>query len=552
MRTVGGDEVKLSDFAGKVVILDFWATWCGPCIASFPHTQKIAVKYKAQDVVVLASGTSDTTAAFTKWISSNAAKFPDLIWAFDPNERGSATFEERASSKQYRVMGLPCQFVIGRDGKVVATILGNGGEGDARTEAALAEAGVDVDAAIVEEGQRQLARNAEDEKLRAEAAQVPRAPFNEGFGGIKTGNLWPDVELLKADGSKALLSTVSGGRVTVLGIWAGQHGPGDEFLAIWRAWSQKYPDVTFAGLGSFATAADTVAWGTANAEAFPFPLFIDPAGPPPSLARPLDEADEEERDAFRKAIGEHYRSLATVKAAGILPPLPSTIVLDAAGKLVGWSDGFGPAYSDGIANLLLRAGVKLADPDLPSKVWTSEETRPAVPEPVGARLEIGAMAPDFISRTLDGNEVTLSALAGKVVILDFWATWCGPCLAAMPHKQEVAARYKDQGVIVLGSCTNDVRGAFEDWLKVNATKYPDIVWSHDEAERTPERASNKLYGVTGIPTQFIIDRAGKVVDIVVGYRKGDVILDAALAKAGVTVDAETVAKGQQQRAARGE
>jgi thiol-disulfide isomerase/thioredoxin len=552
MRTKDGHELKLSDFKGKVVILDFWATWCGPCLASFPHTQKIAAKYKDQGVVVLASGTSDTNAGFIKWISSNAPKFPNLIWAFDPNERGSTTFEDRASSRQYRVMGLPTQFVIGRDGKVVATILGNGGEGDARTEAALAEAGVDVDAAIVEEGQRQFARNAEEEKRRAEAAQVPLAPFTEGFGRIKTGESLPDVELLKTDGSKALLSTVTSGRVSVLGIWAGQHGPGDAFLAIWRDWSNKYPEVSFVGVGGFATSAETAAWETANAEKCPFPLFIDPAGPPPIPVRPLDEASDEEKDAFRRASIGHYQSLATVKMAGILPPLPSTIVVDADGKLVGWSDGFGPAYSDGIANLLLRAGVELAPADLPAKVWTAAETKPEEPQAVGAPLKIGATAPDFTSQGLDGKDVKLSDLIGKVVILDFWATWCGPCLIAMPHTQEVAARYKDQGVIVLGSCTNDLRAPFENWVKANASKYPDMIWTHDKAERKPERASNKLFGVTGIPTQYIIDRTGKVVDIVAGYREGEVLLDAALAKAGVNVDPEILTKAKQQRALRGE
>jgi thiol-disulfide isomerase/thioredoxin len=158
-------------------------------------------------------------------------------------------------------------------------------------------------------------------------------------------------------------------------------------------------------------------------------------------------------------------------------------------------------------------------------------------------LKIGATAPDFTSQTLDRKDVKLSDYRGQVVILDFWATWCGPCMAAMPHTQEVAAQYKDQGVVVLGSCTRDSRAKFEQWVRVNQGKYPDIVWTHDSAERTPERASAKLYGVGGIPTQFIIDREGKVVDIVVGYLKGEVILDAALAKAGVKVDPAIIEKG---------
>jgi hypothetical protein len=91
-------------------------------------------------------------------------------------------------------------------------------------------------------------------------------------------------------------------------------------------------------------------------------------------------------------------------------------------------------------------------------------------------------------------------------------------------------------VVILGSATNDTRVAFERWVQVNQAKYPDIIWSHDAAERGPTRASRALYGVTGIPTQFIIDREGRIAEIVVGYLRGEVLLDAALAKAGIKVD----------------
>jgi thiol-disulfide isomerase/thioredoxin len=158
-------------------------------------------------------------------------------------------------------------------------------------------------------------------------------------------------------------------------------------------------------------------------------------------------------------------------------------------------------------------------------------------------LKIGTVAPDFTSQTLEGKDVKLSDYRGKVVILDFWATWCGPCLASMPHTQEVSAHYKDQGVVVLANCTSDTRRKFESWVKANQAKYPDIIWTHDKAEKSPDRVSRKIFGVGGIPTQFIIDREGKIVDIVGGYMEGEVILDAALAKAGIKVAPEIVAKG---------
>jgi hypothetical protein len=107
----------------------------------------------------------------------------------------------------------------------------------------------------------------------------------------------------------------------------------------------------------------------------------------------------------------------------------------------------------------------------------------------------------------------------------------------------VAAHYKNQGVVVLASCTSDDRKKFDTWVKRNQAQYPDINFSHDPQERGPNRASHKLYGVGGIPQQFIIDRDGKVAALVTGYLKGESILDAALAKAGIKVDPALIAKG---------
>jgi thiol-disulfide isomerase/thioredoxin len=140
--------------------------------------------------------------------------------------------------------------------------------------------------------------------------------------------------------------------------------------------------------------------------------------------------------------------------------------------------------------------------------------------------------------------VKLSDFRGKVVVLDFWATWCGPCIASMPHTKEVAARYKEQGVVVLGSCTNDTRAAFEKWVKANRAKYPDFIFAHDPAERSPASISDKLYGVAGIPQQFVIDREGKIVALVTGYLPGEVMLDAALAKASIKVDPAIIAQAE--------
>ncbi len=551
---VSGREVRVSDFKGKVLILDFWATWCGPCIASFPHTQAIAAKYKDQDVVVLAAGTSDTIEKFKEWIPKNQSKYPDLRFTYDPKERGSSEFENRASSKLYRVEAIPTQFVIGRDGVIAAMVLGNS-PGDARTEAALAKVGVKVDAATVAKGEQQLKDAAEEAVRRAaEAARLaanPPPPFMPELGKLKGGAEMPDFTLATSDGKPAKFSEFRRGKPMILGLWTAGNGPGDAFVARWNALAKAYAgQVDFLGIGGYDSVEVLQGWLAKNKD-LSFRVAHDGLGKFTPPAKPREQMSPEELKAETARSRAFYDRSISMQIGGVLTPVPTTIAVSAEGKLIGWSPGYGDRYGETIGNLLLRAGVKLAAADMPKKVTTDAELKAYLDEraartaaPRTKMLEPGAMAPDFTTTDINGKPVKLSDYKGKVVVLDFWATWCGPCIASMPHTQEVAAKYKDQGVVVLGSCTSDTRDKFESWVKANQSKYPDFIFSHDPAERGADRASAKLYGVGGIPQQFIIGRDGRIAATVTGYLAGEVLLDAALSKAGIKVPAEILAKAE--------
>ncbi len=131
-----------------------------------------------------------------------------------------------------------------------------------------------------------------------------------------------------------------------------------------------------------------------------------------------------------------------------------------------------------------------------------------------AAVEPGQKAPTFSAKALDGKQsVSLSDLRGKVVYLDFWASWCGPCAAALPAIDQLQKEYGSKGFEVLAvNVDSDVEAA-QRFLSRRPVGYPSV---SDPKGAIPER-----FSVETMPTSFLIDRNGVVRYVHKGFRRGD-------------------------------
>ena len=124
-------------------------------------------------------------------------------------------------------------------------------------------------------------------------------------------------------------------------------------------------------------------------------------------------------------------------------------------------------------------------------------------------LAPGTVAPDFTANAPDGKPVKLSDYRGKLVLVDFWATWCGPCKVTMPHMEKLHQELGAQGLVVLGVCVWDTQQKFDRWQKS-----PEVKTSYlkvfDPAGSAPYNIAKKLYAVSGIPTFYLIKPEGKI------------------------------------------
>lgn len=202
-------------------------------------------------------------------------------------------------------------------------------------------------------------------------------------------------------------------------------------------------------------------------------------------------ASQDSSEQTKKRVGKNGRNPLLIVGGFTILGLALTLII------------FGGNLFGGSATDTTKAGPSILE-QVPA--FESAETN-ASQLPIGSGpLEIGALAYDFALNDVEGNSVQLSDYAGQPVIINFWATWCGPCRVEMPELEAAYQAHQEDGLVILAldqqESTEDVANFFEE-LGLNFTAVLDN-----------EGIVSELYGVANVlPTTFFINRNGEVTAI---------------------------------------
>ena len=174
---------------------------------------------------------------------------------------------------------------------------------------------------------------------------------------------------------------------------------------------------------------------------------------------------------------------------------PQTIGSSSAGKVLA------AIFVASTVALLARTAVNLSELEVP----------PGLELPAGEALIEGEAAPDFTLATVAGDSLSLASLKGQVVLVDFWATWCGPCIAEMPVLQQLYEDFDGRGVEIVAVSTDITTAKVPAFVDRHGLTFPILLSG---------LSVQALYRVTALPTLFVVDQRGTIRHVHVGYTPG--------------------------------
>lgn len=530
--TVDGKEFDLADLKGKVVLVDFWATWCRPCLAEYPNILRNYEAYHDRGFDVVGVSLDQNREALESYLEKK-----EVPWATLHDEESGG---RHPAAVYYGISGIPAMFLVGKDGNVVS-LSARGEELNILLAELIGPLNVEESESTAEESESAV-EESRSEKEKPSSVDGAKAPLEEGVyfvsapAAVEEPNDESAEESAEDEGDSSSLSEK---KINPYAAPRGmatpqlvdyifdmeekprtiQERPGFSEAVIEAAERliEKEKSGTYWRLGVLAklkflhkkaSLKDKDKEADKKLSAFVQELnetkdkrigkelrFL-------KLERKAIDADDlpleeipdllAELDAFFKETRLNERHLriasATIRAVNRLDSEDEEAKKELAEKREKYFTSFGELFAKSTDQELSQYGKKLA------KKTEAEES-----DLVGKPLELAGT-------TFEGSEFDWKAYRGKVVLVDFWATWCGPCIREMPNVRALYDGNKDKGFTVVGVSLDKDLEKLGQFIADNK-----VPWTNLAGDGT--QALAKKYGVRGIPTMMLIDREGNIVGV---------------------------------------
>lgn len=455
-KTLDGKTVKIEDFAGKTVLIDVWATWCGPCRAETPNIRRAWDVYHDAGFEVIGLSIDDDLDKLTSFVEEN-----DVPWTIVTQQK----MKGKHFDDQYGISSIPTMFLVGADGKVI-TINARG-----RLMELLSEIYPDVEVPEEEEVPEEIELGDDDDDDETEDEENN----SESMAGVEDE---PAEEIEEAKPEEISTDFVPPENAT------------PEMLreAVFRQFMQIVqsakgnpfePVLKFQKSVNALENTDLTQFLDWNIETLRFlAVKVHTATDIQALADEL--ADLLTKGQKIKALRPEFLSPLTQLSVQLISALDPP----AAKKLAA-----------AVQNALASS----------NEPWTARAAK--MIQGILTQMDLPGKPLDLVAKTLDGKEIKIQDFAGKTVLVDVWATWCGPCRAEFPRMAKAYEAFHDAGFEIIGLSVDKDVEKLKDFVEEEKT--PWIIATQDGMD-LPESFSEK-YGIMGIPTMFLVGADGKVI-----------------------------------------
>lgn len=481
---INGKPFTMSSLKGHVTIIDFWASWCVPCRKSNPHMLEVYKKYRAKGMeMVYVSDDDSNPKAWHTAVEKDKLKgdgFHHVLrgMKWDRSKGAAGIDHTHDISDKYAIHYLPTKYLIDKQGRIVGKV-----ESDEWLEQQL-------------------------ERLLGKAEY----PFTINGTVAKAEGKTVALSYGSRENMKSATAVVKDGAFMLSGVLDKPYASGQIILGEWDrmkggdACQLALEEGTFTINAPTGKIADALIKGgkaqddlnTYNAELKP---VMDPLM---ALNTQYNNAKNEKQ---REAIGKK------------MEPLRKQYADYVHHYMLTHPDSYISAQ-----NLMMDMGrmsyeeIKKVYNGFTEKVRLYGETK-EIEEEIDAlgKTQPGAEAPDFTANDINGQSFTLSSLKGKVVILDFWASWCVPCRKSNPHMKALYEKYHDKGLdMVYVSDDDSNEGAWRKAVEKDGLVGDGFHHVLRGLKRTAQGYDktndiSQQYAIHYIPTKYLIDREGKIV-----------------------------------------